>query len=191
MTVQTSSLDQSPTRPSPGRPWWTVPIIVAVVALLALMAYGMFAADRTQLVDGPVPDLTLTTYDGEQIALRELEGTPIVLNFWASWCRECDKEMGWLQAASEDHAGELFVLGVAHVDTERAAVAYLEKYGITYQSGPDLGGQFADVFRIKGVPETFFIDREGVIRGMHLGTLEKADLDDWIAQLLAEPTAAQ
>ena len=189
MTAETSSIERVPQQEAVGRPWWTLPVLVVVVALLGLLAYGMWAADRSQLVDGPVPNLTLQTFEGEQIALHDLTGTPVVLNFWASWCRECDKEMAWLQQASEQYEGELLVLGVAHVDTERASREYLARYGITYPAGPDLGARFSDAFRIKGVPETFFINRDGIIEGMHLGPLEQADLDYWVVRLVMEPVA--
>jgi cytochrome c biogenesis protein CcmG/thiol:disulfide interchange protein DsbE len=183
--MATQILDQ-PTQAARSRPWWVIPSLVIAALVLALLAYGLWSSDRSQLVDGPAPEFTLQTFDGEQVALQELRGKPVIVNFWASWCRECDKEMRLLQRAHERYGDEIVLLGIDHIDTEPKALAYLEQYGITYTNGPDLGGRIASAFNIKGVPETFFIGADGTIRGMHLGPLDEADLSGWIAQLRSE-----
>ncbi|MGH2544986.1 MAG: TlpA family protein disulfide reductase [Ardenticatenaceae bacterium] len=180
--MATYTLDQ-PTPVSRSRPWWVVPSLIIVLLVLGLLAYGLWSSDRSQLIDGPAPEFTLETFDGEQIASGDLRGKPVIVNFWASWCRECDKEMRLLQQAHERYGDEIVLLGVDHVDTEAKALAYLERYGITYTNGPDLGGRIASAFNIKGVPETFFIDEAGTIQGMHLGPLDEATLAGWIAEL--------
>ncbi|MDQ4077625.1 MAG: TlpA family protein disulfide reductase [Chloroflexota bacterium] len=184
MTTQPLEKTFSTTRQS--RPWWALPTILLSLVIVLLLAYGLWRNDRTQLVDGPVPEFTLHTFDGEEIAIGDLQGKPVIINFWASWCRECDKEMQLLQQTHERYGDEIVLLGVDHVDTEAKALAYLQQYGITYPNGPDLGGRIANAFNIKGVPETFFIGPDGTIRGMHLGPLDQAALAGWIAELQNE-----
>ena len=73
-----------------------------------------------------------------------------------------------------------------YVDTEKAALAYLEEFDITYINGPDLGTHISDAYNIQGVPETFFVAKNGDVRGMHIGPIYSPDLDENIEELLAE-----
>ncbi len=162
------------------------PVLLVALLLVGVLGYGLWASDRTQVVDGPAPEFTLQTFEGEPVSLQSLRGQPVILNFWASWCRECDKEMRFLQQAHERYGDEIVFLGVDHVDTEAKARAYLQQYGITYRNGPDLGGRIANDFNIQGVPETFFIGKDGTIRGMHIGPLDPGALEGWLEQLRSE-----
>ena len=106
----------------------------------------------------------------------------MVVNFWASWCVECYKEAALLEQAWQDHKdqGVIFV-GVDHLDTPKEALAYMEKYGITYPSGPDLGDKISQDYAITGVPETFFIDKDGNIAHVQIGPITKSH------KLVAQP----
>ena len=77
-------------------------------------------------------------------------------------------------------------IGVDYVDAEPNALAYIEEFDITYPNGPDIGEKIAQAYRIKGVPETFFVDKRGQLRGVHIGPLYPPDLDDKIDEILAE-----
>jgi cytochrome c biogenesis protein CcmG/thiol:disulfide interchange protein DsbE len=137
---------------------------IAVFGLLTLLAVGLL---RTQ--EGPVsvgqtaPNFTLTTFDGEQISLKDLDGKVVVVNFWASWCKPCEEEAAELETAWRmyEPRGDVVFLGVDYVDTETEAMAYLEKFDITYPNGPDLRTQISQAYRIRGVPETYIIGKDG------------------------------
>lgn len=171
---------------SPSRPWWFIPTFVAVLAIIGLFAYALAIRGRSQLMSGPAPNFTLETFDGQSIELSALQGKPVILNFWASWCIECDKEMAFLEQASVAYQGEVVFLGIDYLDTEAKAREYLAQYDISYPNGADLGGRISNDFNIKGVPETFFIGKDGTIRGIKVGPIEEAELEGWIAQLRAE-----
>ncbi len=146
---------------------------VFVFTLLIMVAIGMRRSSEGPIVKGDqVPeDLVLTTFEGDQIFLKDLRGKVIVLNFWASWCKPCEQEAADLQAAWEYYqpTGEVVFLGVDYVDTEPEALAYLEKFKITYPNGPDLGTRISQAFRIRGVPETYIIDQNGVLADVMIG----------------------
>jgi cytochrome c biogenesis protein CcmG/thiol:disulfide interchange protein DsbE len=117
-----------------------------------------------------VPDFVLTTFEGEEIALRDLAGQVVVLNFWASWCRTCDDEAAELEQAYQIFKDRNVVfLGVDYSDTDRAALAYLEKFGITYPNGPDLRTRISQAFRIRAVPETYIVAPDGTLALAKIG----------------------
>jgi cytochrome c biogenesis protein CcmG, thiol:disulfide interchange protein DsbE len=174
-----------------GRPWWIMPALVVALAVIGLLAYGLLAESRGRPETGPAPDFALHTFDGETLRLSDYHGQPVVINFWASWCIECDREMPALENSYRRHQGEVMFLGVDYLDTERPAREYLARFGTTYPNGPDLGSRISDAYRIRGVPETFFIGKDGTVRGVHIGPLDEAQLEGWIAQLKDEVVQAE
>jgi len=147
-----------------------LPLWVYVVSFTVLI--GFLVLIGKQLVNtssGPiaigqkVPEITLTTFDGAVITTEDLAGKVVVLNFWASWCKPCEQEAAELEQAWQMYkdSGQVVFLGVAWTDTEPEARAYLEKFNISYPNGPDLRTRLGDLFRITGVPETYFINTAG------------------------------
>jgi cytochrome c biogenesis protein CcmG/thiol:disulfide interchange protein DsbE len=137
---------------------------IGIFALLALLAFGMLRNQEGPVTVGEtVPNFTLTTFDGEQISLDELDDKVVVLNFWASWCKPCEAEAADLEAAWRIYQprGDVVFLGVDYVDTETEAMVYLEKFDITFPNGPDLRTKISQAFRIRGVPETYIIGKDG------------------------------
>jgi len=170
-------------RPAWGR--WLV--WGALSAFLGVLGLGLVKTSAGQVQSGPAPDFELTTFDGEVIRLRDLRGQVVVINFWASWCVECRREAPVLEAAWRAYRemGVVFI-GVDYLDTEREALAYIGEFDITYPNGFDLGTRIAQAYRITGVPETFFVDRRGEIRGLIIGPSNEADLRLRIEMLLSE-----
>jgi cytochrome c biogenesis protein CcmG/thiol:disulfide interchange protein DsbE len=158
-----------------------------VLALLGLLGWGLIRAQAGPRNTGPAPDFTLATFDGEAIQLSALQGQVVVINFWASWCPPCRDEAPYLEAmwAKYKDQGVVF-LGIDYVDTESEALAYIEEFGITYPNGPDLGTEISQAYRIQGVPETFFVAKDGTISGVKIGPLFPPELENRIKELLAE-----
>lgn len=162
-----------------------------LVVLLVVLALGLFRSQQGPVrVGQAVPDFTLTTFDGEQIKLSELRGQVVVINFWASWCKPCEQEAADLESAWKHYQerGDVVFLGVDYVDTEPEAKGYLEKFNISYPNGPDLRTRISQSFRIRGVPETYFIDRQGRLAQMQIGPFNSLDqIKTAIDSLVAQP----
>ena len=164
----------------------------ALLALLGLLGWGLLRAQAGPRSQGPAPDFTLQTFDGPEITLRDLRSQVVVINFWASWCPPCREEAAYLEATWRKYRDQGVVfLGVDYVDTEPEALAYIEEFDITYPNGPDIGTLISQAFRIRGVPETYYVGKDGMIRGAKIGPVAPPELETQIESLLAEPYPAE
>lgn len=161
---------------------------IGIFALLALLAFGLLRNQEGPVTVGEtVPNFTLTTFEGEQISLRDLKGKVVVLNFWASWCKPCEEEAADLESAWRIYQprDDVVFLGVDYVDTEPEARSYLEKFEITYPNGPDLRTKISQAFRIRGVPETYIIGKDGKLAAFKISPfLSLAEIQGMIDPLL-------
>lgn len=170
-----------------ARSWPQMVAYGVVLAILALLGWGLLKAQAGPREEGPAPDFTLSTFDGEEITLSELRGQVVVINFWASWCPPCREEAPYLESTWRKYRDQgVVLLGVDYVDTEVEALAYIEEFDITYPNGPDIGTGISQAYRIQGVPETFFVAKDGSLRGVKVGPLSPPELAERIETLLAE-----
>ncbi|MEK6575854.1 MAG: TlpA disulfide reductase family protein [Chloroflexota bacterium] len=182
-TVATDVLPQTSIWGRLGR--WAA--VLLVVGLIALLGWGVVKAANGPRASGMAPDFSLTGFDGRTVALSQLRGQVVIINFWASWCPPCREEAAYLEQTWRKYQGQGVVfIGVDWVDTEKEALAYIDEFDITYPNGPDMGTRIAQAYRIQGVPETFYVDKSGRLRGVHIGPLQSPALDDKIEELLNE-----
>lgn len=143
-----------------------------LMGLLALVGVQLANSQRGILSRGePAPNFALATFDGDVIDAADMQGKVVLVNIWASWCGPCEQEAEALQTAWEQYEvrGDVLFLGVDYVDTEKEALAYLERWGITYPNGPDLESRIYAAFRARGVPETFIINKLGEVALVKIG----------------------
>ncbi|MBN1373582.1 MAG: TlpA family protein disulfide reductase [Anaerolineaceae bacterium] len=143
-----------------------------LLGFLALIAWGLNRSMSGPIQVGQkVPEIEMLTFDDEMINTSDYAGKVIVLNFWASWCKPCEQEAAELEMAYQyfKPTDQVVFLGLAYVDTEPKSLAYLEKFGITYPNGPDLRTSVSQMFKIRGVPETYIIDKEGRLAYAKIG----------------------
>ena len=168
---------------------WTVLILLALIFGLAWTwlnrippGGGASPSSRpaAPVIGYPAPDFALTTLDGEEFRLSAQRGTPVVLNFWATWCPPCRAELPELRAASERYAGRVAIVGVNQAETATSIAQSASDLGLTFPIPLDHSGAVSRAYGVRSLPTTFFIDRDGVIRQIQNGPLTEATL----AQLL-------
>jgi cytochrome c biogenesis protein CcmG/thiol:disulfide interchange protein DsbE len=137
-------------------------------------------------VGAPAPDFELLTLDRcttERLSAHR--GTPVVLTFFASWCHPCEEEMPLLEAAHQDNPSGFDVLAVTYKDLRPDAVQFTDRLGVTYPALFDTDGKVGDRYGVSGIPQTWFIDADGVVRDRVFGITSKRALDEPLHTLLA------
>ena len=167
-------------------------IALIVIVILVAAAFGTRFGTDPGVVDSPLigrqaPDVTLPYLESEgELALADLRGEVVVVNFWASWCVPCREEHPALVAAAERYEGAgVRFLGVLYQDQRGPAIAFLDELGRGYDHLEDPNSAAAIEFGVFGLPETYVIDRDGRIAAKITGatTFDRltATIDDVLA----------
>lgn len=163
---------------------------LALAAGLALAACGDTGPDAASSPPGtatptetaaatsgdPVPETEIEAFSGETVTFAEYQGTPMVVNFWASWCPPCIAEMPDLEAVSQLGGDEVVFVGINTQDTPDRAAELVDETGATYDLLRDPDGELAREFGVFGMPSTFYVDADGTIVGRHTGLLTREAL---------------
>lgn len=177
-----------PSSPPDGRRRRAPLVVAAVVAVAALAAAGYFfgtdAPGPARSAGGVAPDIVLPDLRSDRtVTLAELRGKPVVLNFFASWCVPCRKELPAFQAASVRLGGQVAFLGIDHQDDREGGLRLLSETGVTYPTGYDPDGKVATSYDLFGMPTTVFISADGRILDKHTGELTESQLLATVARL--------
>jgi cytochrome c biogenesis protein CcmG, thiol:disulfide interchange protein DsbE len=175
---------------------WPI-VLGAIAAVLAVVALMLIALNRSAQegrrprIGDPMPEFDLALYSaatgglGERISTGKMRGTVLVVNFWGSWCPQCHDEAEALQNVylKLKPRGVEFI-GVGYLDTDTKANDYLAQYAITYANGADLQQQIARQYRITAAPETFIVDKNGIVRDIVIGPISEISLTSKIEAAL-------
>lgn len=155
-------------------------IIVGSLLMLSL-AWGLqhAALANPPLLGKPAPHLAIQTASGDQVRVWQLQGKPVVVNFWASWCTSCVEEGGVLSDASIARPDVAFV-GADNQDTADGFRSFEQRHPHPYPAGPIVAGSYQS-YGVAGLPATFFIDSQGLVVASFSGPLDKPTLDHYLA----------
>ncbi len=145
-----------------------------ILPLLAVLAVAFRFDPHTvesPLVGKKAPDFALQDIDGNLYRLSDLRGKPVVINFWATFCPPCYQEHPVFLSASERHADDVVFLGVIYQDTPQKIRRWESQLGSWGPALVDEEGKVAIAYGVYGPPETFFIDREGMIAEKVIGAV--------------------
>lgn len=162
-----------------------------ILAIVIVFVYGIyFASNPREIPSSQIGKkafgIKTVTFDGQPVTLERYKGKPIVLNFWASWCTTCWKEAHILEAAHQKYTplGAVFI-GIAINDEREASLKFIKKYNKTYVLAPDDStGNISLDYGVTAVPETFLIDKNGIIENKVLGAIHNDVIDQFLKKEL-------
>lgn len=173
-------------------------LLAALLSLGAALAVVIQAglpdrADYSGLRDGsrravapeagwPAPPFTLMTASSRPLALEQARGAVIIINFWATWCEPCQREMRELQALFEIYPDDLRILAVNVGESAQAVRDWAARLGLTFDFLLDSRGEVSTLYQIRGLPTTFVLDEDHVIRQVHYGPVRLESLRRDIAR---------
>ena len=177
-----------------NRRWWWLlwgggAVVVAVIAVVFASRFGTDPRlGPSPLVGQPAPEIAVTSIDdGTTMTLADFDGSIVVVNFWAPWCVPCRAEHAVLVAAAEQYAPSgVVVLGLTYQSDLDDVHAFLDELGRGYAVAMDDRSRAAISFGVRGVPETFFIDRDGVVVGKVSGAVDAALMSATLDSILIE-----
>ncbi len=122
------------------------------------------------------PDFQLRNLEGQAISLNSLKGSPVMINFWASWCGPCRAEMPYLQQIYEEWSGkELKLLTINIGESSSVASSFMQSYNLSLPVMLDTRQTVSREYNILGIPSTFFIDKDGIIQGVKVGAFQSKE----------------
>ena len=155
--------------------------LLAITASIACL--GPVAADDAA---APAPDFTLPARGGNSVSLAALRGRVVMINFWATWCGPCRAEMPALAEIQTQYASRgVIVIGVNQREDAGSIRRYLDSIGVDFPIALDPTGESNRQYRVLGLPTTYLIDRQGLIRdAVFGGPMARALIESKLAPLL-------
>lgn len=155
-------------------------IITAILLAMSLLTHNCFAAFNE------APDINLPGVDGT-VQLSSLKGKVVYLDFWASWCLPCKKSFPWMHDIKQNYADQGFEVLAVNLDKDRElADAFLKEMQVNFQVAFDEKGKSAADYKLRGMPSSYLIGRDGKVYASHIGfrDSDKTSLEQAIKNLL-------
>jgi DsbE subfamily thiol:disulfide oxidoreductase len=173
---------------------------IVSVAILALVAVGCSSPSSTSSdplghpavrgVTGEMPAVEGPTLDGGTLSPSDYSGRPVVVNFWATWCAPCKRELPLLADLARREGSRVAFIGVDYKDQDGPARGWISRYGVPYANVGDPDGDLANAFGVSvGLPTTFVVDATGELRFRVMGELHAGTLEGLLARVQPSPSA--
>lgn len=168
-----------------SKPQASTELMATGLANLADMSTLNINNSQTGLKIGDTaPDFNLQFADGNKARLSDYKGRPVIINFWATWCPPCREEMrGFVNVYNRYKADNVLVIGVNAQETAAEAADFARSHQMTFPVVLDARGELMQLYNVRGLPTTVFIDKEGHIAGMWSGLLPESELELSLAEL--------
>jgi len=177
-----------------SKTWLYVNIVIAVVLIVGGIAVLFWmgdqesskpAATQSAQIGATAPDFQLPSLTGEPVVLSDYQGQVILVNTWATWCPPCKAEMPAINEFYETHQNDGFVVLAINSQEDAATVQqFINAQEFTFPVLLDTQASVINQYKVRGLPTTFIIDRDGVIRYVHTGAITQRQLEDVIGPLL-------
>jgi cytochrome c biogenesis protein CcmG/thiol:disulfide interchange protein DsbE len=175
-----------------------VAAVLVVIGVLLFVPLGSTEQDGDSVTVGghplygkPAPEIDLISLDGERVSLSSLQGRPVLVNFWATWCMPCREEFPLMVDAYAEHADAgLEILGVIHADTDDGARAFSKDLGAEWPMLADPDDAAWNAYTGVAMPTSFFVDPDGIVRAFSLGGFTEAGLTAQLGTILVEAEAS-
>ncbi|MHB1160860.1 MAG: TlpA family protein disulfide reductase [Chloroflexota bacterium] len=139
---------------------------------------GATRPDVGPKVGNLAPDFALKGLDGQTVRLSEMRGKPVLINFWATWCPPCRQEMPDLEKAYQKYKGQgVLFLGVDKQEDEETVRKFVQQNRYSWTFLLDSDGRVANSYWVSGIPTSYFVDREGIVRDVHIGAINASLLE--------------
>ena len=161
--------------------------VLLIILISGLLITGCSAGTNQKPVIGkPAPDFQLKNLDGQSISLSDFRGKPVLINFWASWCQPCVYEMPFIQEVFEEWSGQgLVVLTINIGESSSKAKTFMESHDLSFPVLLDTKQDVAEKYNIRGIPTTFFIDENGIIKRMKIGAfISAAEIENSLSKIM-------
>lgn len=169
--------------------------IILVITLIAVIlgvsgCVRSFSADELPAPGRTAPDFELKDLNGETVSLSSFRGRPVLLNFWASWCGPCRAEMPYLEDTYRDPQWEtrdLVVLAVNIQESRETVQEFVDLFGLTFPVVLDSDATVARRYNVSGIPATYIIDKDGIIKDVRVGAfISREHIDQALGDNLLE-----
>ena len=162
-------------------------ILGLVIVLMGSSRLAMPNQIPPPMIGNLLKSFSLQDLEGDTFTLEDHYGTPMVINFWATWCKPCENEMPLLNKIATEYSEEILVVGV-DVEEDLATITnFVTSHQIEFTILTDTNGTIADQYLVNGFPTTFFVDKSGVLQAIRIGELDEAMLWDYLEKVEVLP----
>jgi thiol-disulfide isomerase/thioredoxin len=134
-------------------------------------------------IDQPAKDFSLENISSQRIRLSDLKGKVVVVNFWTTTCGPCVREMPMFQNFQDRYPTDLIVIGIDLQESAEDVNAFLKQFNISYEILLDISGDVGKMYQVYALPNTFFVDQQGIVRFHQVGTMSEDQFVDYLSQL--------
>ena len=153
------------------------------IAVLFGFDYSADSDNPNPAIGSEAPDINLQTLLGDEVRLSQFRGSPVLINFWATWCQPCQIEMPYIQNRFDQYRPDIVVLAVNFDEPVSSVQQFVKEQNFTFDVLLDTGGRIQELYQIRGYPTTYFVDAEGIIRVIHIGFMTESQLDEYLTKV--------